>query len=116
MEYFKDKFSFDDRLQESIRIIAQYPNRIPVIIEKSKISCDIPNIDKIKYLVPKDITYGYLYYIIRNRLKLSQDKAIFLFCNNIIPNNSQLIETVYNNNKDKDGFLYITYSGENTFG
>ena len=23
---------------------------------------------------------------------------------------------IYENNKDEDGFLYITYSGENTFG
>lgn len=27
-----------------------------------------------------------------------------------------LIENVYGDHKDEDGFLYITYSGENTFG
>jgi hypothetical protein len=27
-----------------------------------------------------------------------------------------LMSTIYEDHKDEDGFLYITYSGENTFG
>lgn len=27
-----------------------------------------------------------------------------------------MMATVYEEHKDEDGFLYITYSGENTFG
>jgi hypothetical protein len=27
-----------------------------------------------------------------------------------------MMATVYEDHKDEDGFLYITYSGENTFG
>jgi GABA(A) receptor-associated protein len=26
------------------------------------------------------------------------------------------MSTIYDENKDEDGFLYVTYSGENTFG
>ena len=32
-----------------------------------------------------------------------------------MPGNS-LIAEIYENEKDNDGFLYVTYSGENTFG
>ena len=27
-----------------------------------------------------------------------------------------MMSTIYEENKDEDGFLYMTYSGENTFG
>mgnify|MGYP003316848333 CR=1 FL=1 len=30
--------------------------------------------------------------------------------------NTTLMETVYHNYRNEDGFLYISYSGENTFG
>ena len=42
--------------------------------------------------------------------------AIFIYINNIIPNSNAKLQDLYNNNKDQDGFLYIKYSGENTFG
>ncbi|KAK4743412.1 hypothetical protein SAY87_001413 [Trapa incisa] len=33
-----------------------------------------------------------------------------------IPINSAMMSAIYEENKDDDGFLYMTYSGENTFG
>ncbi|KAK9924538.1 hypothetical protein M0R45_032903 [Rubus argutus] len=35
---------------------------------------------------------------------------------NILPPNAALMSAVYEEHKDEDGFLYITYSGESTFG
>ena len=46
---------------------------------------DIPDIDKKKYLVPGDLTAGQFVYVIRKRIKLSPEKAIFIFVNNILP-------------------------------
>jgi GABA(A) receptor-associated protein len=88
---------------------------VPVICEKADRS-DIPDIDKKKYLVPADLTVGQFHYVIRKRIKLAPEKALFLFCNNSIPPNAALMSTVYEENKDEDGFLYIQYSGESTFG
>ena len=39
----------------------------------------------------------------------------FIFGNKIF-SNSDLISTIYERNKDEDGFLYCTYSQENIFG
>jgi GABA(A) receptor-associated protein len=50
-------------------------------VEKS----DIPTIDKKKYLVPSDMTVGQFIYVIRKRIKLSPEKAIFIFVNNVLP-------------------------------
>lgn len=113
---FKSKHSITDRLQESSRILQKYPERIPIICEKSKNSNNVPDLDKSKYLVPSDLTIGQFMFVIRKRMKLSSEQAIFLFVNNSIPSTNAIIYEIYHSYKDEDGFLYITYSGENTFG
>lgn len=106
---------FEKRIVEARRILAKYPDRIPVICEKADRS-DIPDIDKKKYLVPADLTVGQFIYVIRKRIKLPPERAIFIFVNNVIPPTASLMSTIYEEQKDEDSFLYITYSGENTFG
>ena len=112
---FKNKHTFEKRLQESSRIVEKYPERVPVIVEKAP-TARLTNIDKNKYLVPCDLTVGQFIYIIRKRLLLKQQEALFIFINNTLPPASGMMSTVYEQHKDKDGFLYIVYSGENTFG
>jgi GABA(A) receptor-associated protein len=108
-----------------------------VICEKVEKS-DIATIDKKKYLVPADLTVGQFVYVIRKRIKLSPEKAIFIFVDEVLPPTAALMNSIYGEHKvrleaplpyqgeladlfcsckqDEDGFLYITYSGENTFG
>ena len=113
---FKSKHTFDDRLDETRRIYAKYPDRLPIICEKNAKSKETPEIDKHKYLVPYDLTVGQFIYVVRKRLNLSGDKALFFFINGRIPASSALLNDVYHDQKDPDGFLYINYSLENTFG
>jgi len=112
---FKNEHPLEKRQAEALRIREKYPDRIPVIVEKAGRS-DIPDIDKKKYLVPGDLTAGQFVYVIRKRIKLSPEKAIFIFVNNILPPTAALMSSIYEEHKDEDGFLYIVYSGENTFG
>merc|ERR1711988_1792413 len=105
----------EKRKQEAERIRSKYPNRIPVICERADKS-DIADIDKKKYLVPSDLTVGQFVYVIRKRIKLSPEKAIFIFVDEVLPPTAALMSSIYEEHKDDDGFLYITYSGENTFG
>jgi GABA(A) receptor-associated protein len=49
-------------------------------------------------------------------MKMPPEKAIFVFVDNHIPMQSSLMSAIYDQSKDKDGFLYIKYAGENTFG
>lgn len=110
-----EQYAFEERKKQSERLMNKYDTKIPIIITKAKNS-DIPDIDKRKYLVPSDQTVGQFVYIIRKRIKLSHEKAIFVFVNNILPPTSAIISEIYNIHKDPDGFLYITYAGENVFG
>jgi len=105
----------DSRREESQKIRRKYPDRIPVVVEKVS-SSSIPDIDKRKFLVPSDLTVAQFMYIIRKRIQLAPEKAMFLFVNKMLPTTSSTMGIIYDEHKDEDGFLYIAYSGENTFG
>jgi GABA(A) receptor-associated protein len=113
----KISYSYSNRkyVYVSARIRSKYPDRIPVICEKAPRS-SIPDIDKKKYLVPSDLTVGHFVYVIRKRIKLPPEQAIFIFINGNIPANGVLMSAMFDEHADADGFLYVTYSGENTFG
>lgn len=112
---FKERFPFNKRVEEATRIMEKYPDRIPVIVEKAS-SSDIPEIDKHKYLVPKDLTVSQFIYVIRKRIKLQPEQAIFIFINNSLPPASSLMSQMYEEHADECGFLFCLYSGESTFG
>eukprot|EP00325_Prymnesiales_sp_UTEX-LB-985_P013804 CAMPEP_0174754304 /NCGR_PEP_ID=MMETSP1094-20130205/105662_1 /TAXON_ID=156173 /ORGANISM="Chrysochromulina brevifilum, Strain UTEX LB 985" /LENGTH=144 /DNA_ID=CAMNT_0015960167 /DNA_START=437 /DNA_END=869 /DNA_ORIENTATION=+ len=61
-------------------------------------------------------TVGQFVYVIRKRISIPSDKAIFIFVNNTLPPTAALMSTVYEQHRDSDGFMYMMYSGENTFG
>jgi GABA(A) receptor-associated protein len=113
---YKNTNTFEDRRLESNRIKEKYPDRVPIICERG-FGADIPILDRKKYLVPGDLNIANFLYIIRKRMELSPDKALFLFCNDscLLPTSSN-ISLAYEEHKDDDGFLYITYNGESTFG
>ncbi|KAG6594664.1 Autophagy-related protein 8C, partial [Cucurbita argyrosperma subsp. sororia] len=112
---FKLGIPLEKRQAEASRIREKYPDRVPVIVEKAGRS-KIADIDKNKYLVPADITVGQFVYVVRKRIKLSSEKAIFVFVKDTLPSTGALMSAIYEENKDEDGFLYLSYSGENVFG
>ena len=67
--------------------------------------------------MPQDITIGQFMTIIRKRINLTESEAFFLFVkNSVLPSNSTTVVQIYSEHKDDDGFLYMTYCGENVFG
>lgn len=115
IQSFKLKHALADRKKEADRIRLKYPDRVPIIVQKT-MGADIANLDKIKYLCPSDLTLGQFLYVIRKRIKLPADQAIFLFINNELAKAGNLLSQAYKENADEDGFLYINYQGESTFG
>ncbi|XP_020590661.1 autophagy-related protein 8i-like [Phalaenopsis equestris] len=112
---FKEEYSFEERFEESKQIVAKYPDRVPVIAERFSRS-DLPDMEKKKYLVPRDMSVGQFIHILSSRLHLAPGKALFVFVNNTLPQTSSLVESIYDSYKDEDGFLYMYYSSEKTFG
>ena len=111
---FKQKFSLDYRNEESKRIRMNYPNRIPVICEK--LYNTDPKINKIKYLIPVEVTLAYFIFLIRKNYIINQNEGIFLTINGFIPPTSYCFGKLYDLFSDDDGFLYINYSVESVFG
>lgn len=112
---FKEKYSFYERLKESRAMLNKYDNKIPIIcVKPTKIKA--PNISKTKFLVSRDLSVGQFIYIIRKFIDVNEGTALFIFINDYIPPNSACISDIYNIHKEPDGFLYITYTIESTFG
>ena len=97
------------------RILEKYPDRVPVYVNKKEGS-NVEEITKHKYLVPKEMTMGNFIYVLRNNIKLKSSQALFVFVDNLIVSNSEMLGEIYNRHKNEDNFLYIVYSSESTFG
>jgi GABA(A) receptor-associated protein len=99
---------------EYSKIAKKYPTHIPVIVFASN---DI-QLDKNKYLLTNDITVGHFMCILRKRIKLNEDEAIFILVGNkgVMAPSSQLIHLLYKEHKNECGFLYFTILKESTFG
>lgn len=113
---FIDSHDFESRKKESESILKRYPERIPIIVEKSDNCLDLMDLDKNKFLAPRDLNFGQFQFSIRKRMKLPPEKALFFFTNNTIIQNTENISVCYEHHKHEDGFMYVVYSSENTFG
>ena len=119
-QFKKDNPDKSKRVLESQKIREKYSDRIPVICEK-KATDKINQIDKSKFLVPMDLTFTQFSAIIRKKIDLDKSKALNLLV--MGKDNKQFSETgdklmsdIYEKHRDEDGFLYITYTGEITWG
>jgi len=112
---YKQEHTFEKRRAEGEKIRKKYPDRVPVIVEKAPKS-RIGNLDKKKYLVPSELCVGQFYQLIRKRIQLRPEDALFFFVNNAMPQTSGTMGTLYQEHHEEDFFLYMAYSDENVYG
>ncbi|KAF3697928.1 Gamma-aminobutyric acid receptor-associated protein GABA(A) receptor-associated protein Precursor [Channa argus] len=142
---YKEEHPFEKRRSEGEKIRKKYPDRVPirflrrgkhtictsylihaaicatvviyfqVIVEKAP-KARIGDLDKKKYLVPSDLTVGQFYFLIRKRIHLRAEDALFFFVNNVIPPTSATMGLLYQEHHEEDFFLYIAYSDESVYG
>lgn len=100
---------------EVIRLRQKFPTHVFALVRKGPKAVGIPTIDKNKYIVPATLTFGEFMFIIRKRIRLGPEKALFLFVGNTIPVASQTMGEV-NQHYARNGYLEVFYTGESVFG
>ncbi|XP_053615615.1 microtubule-associated proteins 1A/1B light chain 3C-like [Plodia interpunctella] len=114
---FKSKKPFVSRKEEVMAIKSKFPTKIPLIVERYHKERNLPTLDKTKFLVPEDITMSQFLVIIRNRIRIKPNQALYLIINNrSMLSMSLTMAQAYENYGDEDGFLYITYASQEVFG
>merc|ERR1712045_569644 len=101
---YKEEHPFEKRRAEGEKIRRKAP--------KARLG----DLDKKKYLVPSDLTVGQFYFLIRKRISLRPEDALFFFVNNTFPPTSATMGALYQEHHEEDFFLYIAYSDESTYG
>jgi GABA(A) receptor-associated protein len=110
---YKNQITLEKRLEQSKRIMEKYPERLPIICDVSK---KLPPLDKHKYLIPYDLKTEAFMYIIRRRIKLNEEQAMYFFVGDKLLQTNRFMSEIYEKCKDEDGFLYVYACAESTFG
>ena len=110
--------SFEDRKRKFNSLSLKYPDKTPVILEKSIRDKYLPKMDKTKLLVAHEMTVSNVIQLLKKNLKINEHTSIYIMVSNknIMVSGSQTITTIYQEHKNEDGFLYLEYCTENVFG
>ena len=96
---YRKNVPFDERKLKASIILKQHPDRIPVVVECSEQLQAVHPLKKNKFIVPFELTL-----------------AQFMFVNNRLHPATSLVGTIYAQEKDEDGFMYMDVFQESTFG
>ena len=99
-------------------LLKKHPDKIPVMITRAISSRNLPDIDKHKFLIARDMTIGHVLTLVRRRIQLvNSSTALFVSVENkFVPSATLRIDSLYNAHKGSDDILHLQYYGENTFG
>ena len=122
---FSERYTFEQRCTQSAKIRLQYPDHVLLIVEAApttnganKTNVEIVNQNiKTKYIVPNEHTVGRFLASFRKNVVLSENQAIYLLTLvNTTPALNMTMSQLDQKYRSEDGFLYLIYTAENTFG
>ncbi|EHH50886.1 hypothetical protein EGM_01781, partial [Macaca fascicularis] len=103
------------RQEEIAGIWAKFPNKVPVIVERYP-QTFLPLLDKNNRCTPNSM-HSPFFSPVRSRMVLRASEAFYLLVNNkSLVSTSVTMAEIYRDYKDEDGFVYMTYASQETFG
>lgn len=116
---FQSQTPLEKRQKEFNLVLAKYPDKVIVYVDTD--DKNALELNKNKFIVPANLAFLEFKKCVRKHIKaLSPNEALNAF---IITKKSQIMATpsktmseLYNEYKDDDECLYITFLGENVFG
>lgn len=124
---YKETHDLASRISESNRILAKYPDHIPIIVDCHE---NVGEVKKSRFLVVNNVSVSYLLCSIRKQMT-TQDatQGLFLFCGTTLVSPTKMICEVYeeyqemkrkdttlNKEELRDKFLYLELFKDNVFG
>jgi hypothetical protein len=113
--YFVDT-TVTQRIAEFKKVSALYPEKYPIIVISEDPQLQL---EKQKYMVVKTMTFGEFAAIIRARLTLAPDTALFYFVGKYkkcVHHSQSIGELAKEYANEDDKFLAIYFRGESAFG
>ena len=112
--YKKENPDAKQRKKKCDELRSQFSDKIPIICEKDPKSFHCRDIDKTHYLVRSDLTVSQFNLLIRKRIEIEKEAALFLLANGTHSiTGDTLLSEIYERYKDsQDGFLYLTYADD----
>lgn len=107
----------NSRRSDSENLIKNYPDRVPIILEPYKCRQNVFNIGQTRFLVPKLYSFHEFIFHIRRKVDIKKTDSLYLIVGeNYFPAMNRTMSSIYNEFKDPDGFLYMTYSSQPVWG
>lgn len=90
---------------------------LQIILERATNERDLVDLARKRYIVPEDLTLVHFQGIIRKRLNLPPERALFLLINaKTIVSLSKPMDEIYREYRAEDGCLHIVYASQDCFG
>ncbi len=127
MSDFRKRINFEERKKITDNILGKYEDKCPIYLSfDSQLNLkSLKNYNR--YIVTNNLTLSQFLLIVKKKINFDATESLSLFIEIYDKNNSNIkntilaplsssIASIYNNNKNEDGFLYMRLLKENVFG
>ena len=113
---YQEEHALEERVRECEKIRRFWPDKIPIILEKQE-SSKLLDVPKAKLLCPKSYSFSQFQMCLRMKIKLDKNDSLFIFLgkSNLVTGDKEM-KAIYEENKDPDGFLYLSYCEHQSLG